>query len=476
LGSVTNHAQVRKASSSTNNALVVWDGSSGVLVKDSVITLNTGIGVSYINVPSGYTYNVNGVPHTHGSTYQLLDDTLVALAALDSATGFLYQTGVDTFTKYSFAGTGVANSVARGDHYHPGLASFIEGTPAATQVVLWHDAAKLEGNAGFTYDGTDLIVTGNIRATGNVSAYDVGAPINWWDDMPMAQAWVSGPYPALGGIIIGANLTIDANGVVNASGGAGATNWGLIGGTIASQTDLGIALGLKLDASAYTAADVLSKLLTVDGSTSTLDADLLDTYHASAFPRKAEDATITGTWQFSGHTAYSNGYYAVKFSGDMLIDTGYALVFGTSIDSYFGYGGGHNMDFVLADATNDTYYQFRGKNAVGTLNTLITAYSRAGVTLYFEGGAKLATTTGGATITGELTTTGGNSTNWQTAYTWGNHASVGYALLGVVTTANFSILQESGKLVIKYGTTVIASIDSSGFIKAASNIQGYTTL
>lgn len=39
----------------------------------------------------------------------------------------------------------------------------------------------------------------------------------------------------------------------------------------------------KLNAAAYTAADVLAKLLTIDGSGSGLDADLLDGQHASAF-------------------------------------------------------------------------------------------------------------------------------------------------------------------------------------------------
>lgn len=37
--------------------------------------------------------------------------------------------------------------------------------------------------------------------------------------------------------------------------------------------------------SSYTAADVLTKLLTVDGAGSGLDADTLDTYHETAFPR-----------------------------------------------------------------------------------------------------------------------------------------------------------------------------------------------
>lgn len=43
------------------------------------------------------------------------------------------------------------------------------------------------------------------------------------------------------------------------------------------------ALALKLNTSSYTAADVLAKLLTVDGPSSGLDADTLDGNHAAAF-------------------------------------------------------------------------------------------------------------------------------------------------------------------------------------------------
>lgn len=44
-----------------------------------------------------------------------------------------------------------------------------------------------------------------------------------------------------------------------------------------------IAPASKLDGSAYTAADVKTKLLTVDGAGSTIDADQLDGYHAASF-------------------------------------------------------------------------------------------------------------------------------------------------------------------------------------------------
>ncbi|TKJ09586.1 hypothetical protein [Halomonas sp. 15WGF] len=47
-------------------------------------------------------------------------------------------------------------------------------------------------------------------------------------------------------------------------------------------------IGTKLNASAYTAADVLAKLLSVDGTGSNLDADLLDGHHASHFATAAQ--------------------------------------------------------------------------------------------------------------------------------------------------------------------------------------------
>lgn len=49
--------------------------------------------------------------------------------------------------------------------------------------------------------------------------------------------------------------------------------------TIANVTGLQTALDSKLNSSAYTASDILSKLKTVDGSGSGLDADTLDGYH-----------------------------------------------------------------------------------------------------------------------------------------------------------------------------------------------------
>ena len=51
----------------------------------------------------------------------------------------------------------------------------------------------------------------------------------------------------LGGIKVGANLSIDSDGVLSATGGGGSATWGSITGTLSNQTDLNSALGTKYD-------------------------------------------------------------------------------------------------------------------------------------------------------------------------------------------------------------------------------------
>ena len=58
-------------------------------------------------------------------------------------------------------------------------------------------------------------------------------------------------------------------------------------------TTITAAISLKLNASAYTAADVLAKLLTVDGAGSGLDADRLDGLNATQFMRVDAENTLS---------------------------------------------------------------------------------------------------------------------------------------------------------------------------------------
>lgn len=68
------------------------------------------------------------------------------------------------------------------------------------------------------------------------------------------------------------------------------------GAVILTSTDISTALTYTpLNQASYTANDVLSKLLTVDGSGSLLDADLLDGLNSSQFLRSDTNSTSTGT-------------------------------------------------------------------------------------------------------------------------------------------------------------------------------------
>jgi hypothetical protein len=72
--------------------------------------------------------------------------------------------------------------------------------------------------------------------------------------------------------------------------GTNPDNWRLIM-DLASGIDTQFAA--KLNSASYTAADVLAKLLTVDGASTGLDADLLDGQHASAFASSTHNHNTT---------------------------------------------------------------------------------------------------------------------------------------------------------------------------------------
>jgi hypothetical protein len=51
-----------------------------------------------------------------------------------------------------------------------------------------------------------------------------------------------------------------------------------------------------------------------------------------------------------------------------------------------------------------------------------------------------------------------------------NNISVNIGSTGVLTTTHFTIQESGGKLIIKYGSNTIMSIDSTGIITSANNI------
>jgi len=86
-------------------------------------------------------------------------------------------------------------------------------------------------------------------------------------------------------------------------------------------------LAAALDAAGNTPAEILASLLTVDGPGSGLNADLFDGYNSDAFPRKAENATISGAWSFSTGSIHGIGTTASLGLDD---NFGASLAYGTS--------------------------------------------------------------------------------------------------------------------------------------------------
>jgi len=105
------------------------------------------------------------------------------------------------------------------------------------------------------------------------------------------------------------SLSGDASGSVSWDGSGNATLTATVADDshnhIISNVDgLQAALDAKLASSSYTAADVLTKIKTVDGSGSGLDADLLDGINSTGFQRQIDEVTVnlaspaasSGTW------------------------------------------------------------------------------------------------------------------------------------------------------------------------------------
>jgi hypothetical protein len=109
-----------------------------------------------------------------------------------------------------------------------------------------------------------------------------------------------------------------------------------------------------------------------------------------------------------------------------------------------------------------------------TMNTIVSSIGTDNVKNITAGTGISATGTGTVTIanTGVTGITAGS--NITVSGSTGN-VTVNATVPSSLVTTNFSILESGGKLVFKYGTTTIASLDSSGNFTALANVSGAGT-
>jgi len=182
---------------------------------------------------------------------------------------------------------------------------------------------KRDGSGNFsagtitaTFNGN---VTGNVTGsvTGNVTGNASGSSSSCTGNSATATKWATARTITLGG---------DASGSVSIDGTANQTltvtvNDDSHNHTIANVDGLQSALDAKLASSSYTASDVLTKIKTVDGSGSGLDADTVDGLQASAF---LQDSDFTQNLTANGWTKLPNG---------LMIQWGTKLVSGNAVNS-----------------------------------------------------------------------------------------------------------------------------------------------
>lgn len=142
---------------------------------------------------------------------------------------------------------------------------------------------------------------------------------------------------------------------LGATGATGVKNAPLTNAEIDTNfSNLNAEVATKLNSSSYTAADVLTKIKTVDGTGSGLDADLLDGLNAVT---GATGASIVSR-DSSGNFA-SNEITAAQFIGPLYLGTADAIVFEGSTDN------GFETTLTVTDPTADRTITF--PNLTGTV-------------------------------------------------------------------------------------------------------------
>jgi hypothetical protein len=250
-----------------------FDGSANVSI--DVVIANDSHTHAFANLTSLPTTLVGyGI-----SDAQPLDADLTAVAGL-SGLGMVARTGngAAAVRTFAVAGTGLTVSNADGFAGNPTITSNATNTNTVGAVVA-RDlsgnfsagtiSAALAGNADTaTKLATPRTISVSSDATGSVS-FDGSA--NAAIALTLANSGVAGgTYKS---------VTVDAKGRVTA--GSNPT------------TLAGYGISDALLATAYTAADVLSKLLTVDGASSGLDADTVDGVDSAALARVTAGGLLT---------------------------------------------------------------------------------------------------------------------------------------------------------------------------------------
>ena len=293
--------------------------SPGTASEEKVLVTRTNTGDTTINIASDAVRGLDGtsaVSHDSGATvypvFTAVDaDEANELASMWESKGDIVSHGASTFARLavgsddtvliadSSAGSGLAwGQVGTANIAADAITNAKIATGAVDTAELAADAvtnAKIaddsidsehyvDGSIDTAHLADDAVTAAKI-ATNAVTADAIAAGAVGSSELASTTV-VAGTYGDADSV---GTFTVDADGRI----------------TSASNTDIAIAqsavsglataLSSKLDASSYTATDVLNKIKTVDGSGSGLDADTLDGVSSGSFLRSDASDSFTGS-------------------------------------------------------------------------------------------------------------------------------------------------------------------------------------
>ena len=245
----------------------------------------------------------------------------------------------------------------------------------------------------------------------------------------------------------------------------------------------------KLDASLYTAADVLTKIKTLDGPGSGLDADSVDGYSTdtantvSTIVRRDINGdfyagTVNATTFIGNVTGTVTGNLIGNVSGNAATatTTAFAATVVTNANLTGMVTSVGNAATVITNANLTG-----GVTSIGNAATVVTNANLTGDATSI-GNATTVVKINGTTLSGLATGILKNTTSTGVPSiavagdfpTLNQNTSGSAASSGSVVTTNFSIVQSGGKLYFKYGATNIASLDSAGIFTTLNDVIAYT--